>query len=215
MAAEKSPKKIQDRIQQNFFKKYLIGSGIVIITVILWLVFYFQPIRSSVIKYSTDVKEWKQKISIASISKDEINKFEVIVDNLKSEIKNIEKKIYHVEEIDNIATELINFTKTYGLKVQSMVPDYAILFPLDQVEGTGKLLVKLPLKLKMTGRYKSVGKFLDDIEKLPFIFSVDEVMIDADVLMHPQLRITIKGYLFLLNDQKTQTKMSKDLSKKG
>ncbi len=213
--AQKSPKKIQDRIQQSFFKKYLIGISIVLISATMWIMLYFQPIRSSVSKYSLDVQEWKKKIKIASVSQDEITKFEIIVDTLNAEIRSIEKKIYHVEEIDNIAAELIEFTKKYALKVQSMVPDYAILFPLDEKEGKGKLLVKLPLELKLKGRYISIGKFLDNIVKLPFIFSADEVSIDAQVLMHPMLKIAIKGYLFLLNDQKTKIKQTNDLSKKG
>ncbi len=211
MLAEKSKKSIQYKIQQTFFKKYLAGIGLVIILAILWYVVYFQPMQSSVSNYAKNVNMWQQKIKEASTSNTEITQLEINVDFLKEEIAKIEKKIFHLGEMENIAQELISFAKTYRLKVLAMEPQYDILFPVNQDENTGKLLVKLPLKLKMTGRYISAGKFLDDVGKLPFIFSPDEVSIDADVLMYPQLHITIEGYLFLVNDDKIQANLKNNI----
>jgi Tfp pilus assembly protein PilO len=211
----KSKKKIsfQDKIQQGFLKKYALGVGCVLILVILWFVIFYNPIKNDSSNFTQNVNDWMQKIKMASVSKDAIIKLEQNVDTLQVQIAKIEERIYHMDDMQYIADELIKYSGKHQLNVKSMVPNYDVLFPVD--EEIGSPLVKVPLEMKFTGRYFAVGRFLSGVDQLPFIFSPDEIFLEADARIYPQLRITISGYLFLLNEEKTQANIDKNVKKEN
>ena len=211
LSKSKKPQKIQDKIQQGFLKKYAVGVGIVLILVVLWFVIFYSPVRNEISEYTQKVNDWMQKIKMATVSKDAILKLEQNVDTLQVQIAEIEKRIYHIDDMQYIADQLIKYAGRHQLNIQSMTPNYDILFPVD--EGIGSPLVKVPLEIKCTGRYFSVGRFLSQVDQLPFVYSPDELFLEADARIYPQLRITISGYLFLLNEDKPQANIDKNLNK--
>lgn len=212
MLKSKKQSSIQDKIQQKFFKKYGLGIGCVIILLVLWFVLFFKPVQNEISNSTQKVNEWIQKIKMATVSKDAILKLEQNVDTLNVQIAKIEERIYHLDDMQYIADELIKYAKRHQLDVQTMVPNYDVLFPVD--EGIGSSLVKVPLEMKLIGRYFSVGRFLTEVDQLPFIYSPDELFLEADARIYPQLRVTIQGYLFLLNEEKTQANIDKKAKKK-
>lgn len=192
--------KIQDKIQQNFLKKYLIGAGVLIFLIVFWFFFYFKPMQQQIDKYTRDVNQWMLKIKMASVSKDAILKLERNIDSLKVQIGEIESRIFHLDQMQEVADNLIRYARDHHLRVQTMVPNYDVLFP---VEDNGENpLVKVPLEMRMTGRFISVGRFLEDVDQLPFIYSPDEVFLEADARIYPRLQVRVKGYLFLLSEEK-------------
>ena len=120
-------------------------------------------------------------------------------------------------DMPGIAKQIIRFASAHRLSVQSMLPNYDVLFPVGSMNKKGQPLVKVPLEIRLTGRYVSLGKFIADTDKLPFVFSPDEVYLEADAKIYPKLRITVKGFLFLLNEEKARTVAGKKAppAKKG
>ena len=194
--------KLQNRIQQSFLKRYAIMVGIVIILISLWFLFYFLPVQTQIKYYSQDVKEWINKIKLATVKPEDMDRLEKNVDSLATEISKIEKKIYYLDDMPIIAKQLIEYASEHQLQVQTMVPNYTVLFPVENVEAQGKLLVKLPLEIQMIGLFVSAGKFMEDVDHLPFTFAPNEVLMEADAKFYPRIRVTVKGYLFLLNEDK-------------
>ena len=201
----------QDKIQQGFIKKYALGVGCVLILIVLWFVIFYSPVHNEISDFTQNVTDWMQKIKMASVSKDAITTLEQNVDTLKIQISKIEERIYHMDDMQYIADELIKYSGKHQLDIQSMVPNYDVLFPVD--DEIGSPLVKVPLEMKFTGRFFSVGKFLSDVGQLPFVYSPDEIFLEADARIYPRLRITILGYLFLLNEEKTQANIDKSVKK--
>jgi len=204
MSNSNQQEQFQNKIHQSFIKRYATVAGIVITIVVVWFLFLIMPVNKQIKKYTQDVKEWVDRIKLASVQPGDMNRLEKNVDSLSTEIASIEKKIYYLEEMPTIAKKLLDYATDHQLQIHSMVPNYTVLFPVDQVEAQGKPLVKLPIEIQMIGLFISAGKFIEDVDRLPFAFAADEVTMEADAKYYPKIRITVKGYLFLLNEETNQ-----------
>lgn len=205
MLKMKLNKNLPGKIQQSFYQKIIIGTLLFSGLIVVWFCIYYQPTRAEISGYARNISQWTQKIRMATVSEDAIGKLAQDVDTLNVQIKKIEERIYYLDDMPDIAKQIIRFASAHRLSVQSMLPNYDVLFPVGQMNKKGQPLVKVPLEIRLTGRYISLGKFITDTDKLPFVFSPDEVYLEADAKIYPRLRITVKGFLFLLNEEKART----------
>ena len=163
---------------------------------------FYKPLQARITTYAAQISAWSQKIRMATVSDAAIRGIEQNVQSLEREIDEIEEKIYYLEDMPVIARDLVNYARRHGLSVTAMTPTYDVLFPVKQVEGDSKPLVKLPVEIEMTGRFVNAGRFIEDVGQLPFAFAPDGVQFSADALIYPRIHIKVKGFLFLLNEEK-------------
>ena len=200
----KPTENLEKSIQSSFFQKYAIAAVVVIAIVTVWLFLYFIPLRRQISLSVNELNQWGSKITASSLTEEQVEKISNIVAQLKVDIKKIEKKIYHLEDMPIIAKELLKYGNSHKLEITSMTPNYDVLFEVKSLHSEGKPLVKLPISIEMTGRYKNIGKFISGVEKLPFAFAPDGFKLTANPVIYPKINITIKGFLFLLNEEKNK-----------
>jgi len=175
-----------------------IGFAVLVLVVAGWLLFYYQPTSHMVQTLNRNVQKWALMIRAASVSENRIERLEKEVANLNANIDQIEKKIYPILKMPSIGRKIIRLGRRHHLAVLAMTPSYDVLFPVKGVSTQEKPMVKLPVTFMMRGRYINLGHFLEDIPKLPFAFAVDEVHLETEPSIYPNINIQLKGYFFLL-----------------
>jgi len=95
--------------------------------------------------------------------------------------------------------------KKYGLGFDKIIPDYASLVTPGNASATTAPTMKLTLHIKLRGRYKSFGRFLENLDNLPFAVSLGEISLAYDESISPQLEILMDAILFLRNDDGTKS----------
>ncbi len=200
----KSTGNLEKSIQISFFQKYAIAALVVIAIVAAWLFLYFIPLRQQISQSVNGIDQWGSKINGATQTEEQVEKISNVVAQLKVDIKKIEKKIYNLEDMPIIAKELLRYGNSHKLEITSMTPSYDVLFEVKSLHSEGKPLVKLPISIRMTGRYKNIGKFISGVEKLPFAFAPDGFELIANPVIYPKIEIIVKGFLFLLNEERSK-----------
>ncbi|GBD94593.1 hypothetical protein BMS3Abin05_02204 [bacterium BMS3Abin05] len=180
--------------------KISIGFLVLIVAIAVWVIFYYRPISRTVNRLNRDLHKSNMMIRASYIPEDRILQLEQQVAQLNANVEKIEKKIYPISKMPSIGKAIIRLGRRHRLKVLAMTPSYDVLFPVEGVSTKEKPMVKLPVTFVMRGRYFNLGRFLDDIPQLPFAFAVDEVHIEADPSIYPNINIQLKGYFFLLTE---------------
>lgn len=191
--------------------KTIISIGLIlwVAIVVLWVMVFHQPQRGRVSILEKQVQKIGERIRIAIVPETALQRLETEVDTLKNDIDKIEKKIYPLKQMQHIGRELIRYARGYHLRMISITPNYEVLFPLQEVKPQGQPMIKLPVTFLMRGRYKNFGKFADNIHTLPFAFAIDEIRLEADPVIYPDLNIQMKGFLYLLTEEKTTVSTTK------
>lgn len=202
---EKKPtENLEKSIQSAFFQKYAIAAVVVIAILAVWLFLYFIPLRRQISLSVNEIDQWGSKIKASILTVEQVEKISNIVAQIKVDIKEIEKKIYYLEDMPIIARELLKYGNSHKLEIESMTPNYDVLFEVKSLHSEGKPLVKLPISIQMTGRYKNIGKFISDVENLPFAFAPDGFELTANPVIYPKIDINVKCFLYLLNEEKSK-----------
>jgi len=196
-------------LSRSLLKKYAAAVALIVLLFVSWFVLFYRPTEKRVGDYARQIRVWRQKIRLVSISQDALDKMERSIQNLKEEIARIESKIYYLDDMPLIGKELVAYARRHHLRVEAITPSYDILFPVESVNGKQGPLVKLPVEIDMTGRFVAGGKFIEDIGRLPFAFAPDGVEFVADPAIYPRVHIIMYGFLFLLNKERPVEKTGK------
>ncbi len=175
-----------------------IGFGLLATLVIFWIVLYYRPTIKKMHQVGNQVQRWGSMMRMSSVPESKVKALQGEVSRLESDIASIEKKIYPIEEMPQIGRRIIRLGRRHNLVMIAMTPSYDVLFPVNSLSTRKKPLVKLPVTFIIRGRYFDIGRFLEDVPKLPFAFAVDEVNMETAPDVYPNINIQLKGYFFLL-----------------
>ncbi len=175
-----------------------IGFGLLLAVIVFWVIFYYQPTLKRIHLVGNQVRRWSSIMRMSAIPEQKVKSLQSEVTQLESDITSIEKKIYPIEEMPRIGRRIIQLGRRHDLVMITMTPSYEVLFPVNSLSTPKKPMVKLPVTFVIRGRFFNIGRFLEDLPKLPFAFAVDEVSMETAPDVYPNVNIQLKGYFFLL-----------------
>ncbi|MCH8981355.1 type 4a pilus biogenesis protein PilO [candidate division KSB1 bacterium] len=127
------------------------------------------------------------------------------LDGIKKDIKITQEKIIFKHDLPAAIKKIKNSGSKFGLKFQQIIPDYPSLINSKEKEQEANAgLLRLTVHFKLQGYYKSFGKFLSSLDKLPFYMSLGEVTIVYNDNIHPQVGILFDGVLFLYDKSNSE-----------
>ena len=132
------------------------------------------------------------------VSEAQVAALEKQVEVIKNDIKLTQEKIIFKDELPAAIKEIKTIGSKFGLKFHQIIPDYSSLINSKENEQEASAgLLRLIVHFKLQGYYKSFGKFLSSLDKLPFYMSLGEVTLVYNDSIHPQIDILFDGVLFL------------------
>ncbi len=186
-------------------KTALIASALLIALCLGWFFFLYQPKTSKLAIVKKETQDLIFKVKSIRVTNAEVIALGKQVEAAKNEIKLTQRKIIFKDDLPAAIKKIKNSGSKFGLKFHQIIPDYTSLINSreeEQEANTG--LLKLTVHFKLQGYYKSFGKFLSSLDKLPFLVSLAEVTIIYNDDIHPQLTILFDGVLFLYDKSNSE-----------
>ncbi len=186
-------------------KTALIASALLIALCLGWFFFLYQPKTSKLAIVKKETQDLIFKVKSIRVTNAEVIALGKQVEAAKNEIKLTQRKIIFKDDLPAAIKKIKNSGSKFGLKFHQIIPDYTSLINSreeEQEANTG--LLKLTVHFKLQGYYKSFGKFLSSLDKLPFLVSLGEVTIIYNDNIHPQLTILFDGVLFLYDKSNSE-----------
>jgi len=186
-------------------KTALIASALLIALGLGWFFFLFQPKTSRMETIKKETQDLIFKVRSIRVTNAEVIALGKQVEIIKNEIKLTQEKIILKDDLPAAIKKIKNSGSKFGLKFDQIIPDYTSLINSKEKEQESSAgLLRLTVHFKLQGYYKSFGKFLSSLEKLPFFMSLAEVRIVYNDNIHPQVAIFFDGVLFLYDKSNSE-----------
>ena len=186
-------------------KTALIASALLIALSLGWFFFLYQPKTSKLAIVKKETQDLIYKVKSIRVTNEEVIALGKQVESVKNEIKLTQKKIIFKDDLPAAIKKIKNSGSKFGLKFHQIIPDYTSLVnSKEKQQEANPGLLKLTVHFKLQGYYKSFGKFLSSLDKLPFLVSLGEVTIIYNDNIHPQVGILFDGVLFLYDKSKSE-----------
>ena len=186
-------------------KTALIASALLIALGLGWFFFLYQPKTSRLETIKKETQDLIFKVRSIRVTNAEVIALAKQVEIIKNEIKLTQEKIIFKHDLPAAIKKIKNSGSKFGLKFDQIIPDYTSLINSKEKEQESSAgLLRLTVHFKLQGYYKSFGKFLSSLEKLPFYMSLAEVRIVYSDNIHPQVGILFDGVLFLYDKSNSE-----------
>ena len=130
------------------------------------------------------------------------------VERLKDELSRKQKRIVAKNQLPVVVKEIKMKGQRFGLKFQNIIPDYNSLVDADSEIEIQADILKLTLHIKLQGYYKSLGKFIAALNDLPYYLSIEELNINYEHTIHPELEVFLDTVVYLKDDKSTQSRQA-------
>ncbi len=186
-------------------KAVLIASAILIALGLGWFFFFYQPKTSRLEIVKKETQDLIFKVKSIRVTNAEFIALGKQVEIIKNDIKLTQEKIIFKDDLPAALKKIKNSGSKFGLKFHQIIPDYPSLINSKENEQEANAgLLTLIVHFKLQGYYKSFGKFLSSLDKLPFYMSLREVTIVYNDSIHPEVDVLFDGVLFLYDKSNSE-----------
>jgi len=186
-------------------KAVLIASAILIALGLGWFFFFYQPKTSRLEIVKKETQDLIFKVKSIRVTNAEFIALRKQVEIIKNDIKLTQEKTIFKDDLPAALKKIKNSGSKFGLKFHQIIPDYPSLINSKENEQEANAgLLRLIVHFKLQGYYKSFGKFLSSLDKLPFYMSLREVTIVYNDSIHPEVDVLFDGVLFLYDKSNSE-----------
>ena len=166
----------------------------VFIVIAIWAFdrFYYAPQNQKILKFKEEIKAADQnKEQFLSLAKG-VGTVEAEVARMEKELRELSGRTLKGEEFRAFLKHLARESDSLQMKVVSLTPQEEELSPPKGREApTTFRYKKVILRMGLHSTYTKLGIYLKEIEKLPFLVSVDGLQIERSDEVLPFLKVTM------------------------
>lgn len=154
--------------------------------------FYYMPQKKKFMEYKAEMAATDSKIEQAMALRQGVETIEKEISHLEKELQVYHKRLIQGEEIRAFLNQLAKDCARLKIKVVSLSPQ-------EEKESEGKeqkekaaKYKKVMVRMAMYATYKSLENFINNIEHLPFLISLEQVKIERKEEKFPYLLISLE-----------------------
>ncbi|MFQ5706414.1 MAG: type 4a pilus biogenesis protein PilO [bacterium] len=188
-------------------KRVLIFAVVLLVVVSLgWYFVFYQPKASSIITLKEDSQRLLLKLKSLQVTDKRIATLENQIEKLQDQIDQHRTKIWPKSDMPRMVKQIEKQGRVFGLKFQSVIPEYDALMSLPDASRRKGDLLELTVHFKLQGSYKNFGRFVESLQKLPFVISLGEMSMVFNKELYPELEIMLDAVLYLRESSPVQQK---------
>ena len=177
-------------------KFYLLLTGL-LLSVFLWFYFYYIPTLDVINESKAKLLTYGTKISSASDASDNLENIQKTLEDLKSELDYLEKKIVDKSKLENFAKLMESEAWKYKLSIINVSPVVNYYFKIGDINPSGTYIARLPFEMNLTANFMSFSKFLSNLDKLPFYIHPEGFSIEASKKVPGELDIRLLSSVYV------------------
>ena len=189
-------------------KSMVVATVLLIVIGTCWFVLLYRPeiIQLQLLEDKTD--HVLLQLRSLRVTDAQVVALQQQVERLKYELTKKQKRIVPKNQLPVVVEQIKMIGQRFGLKFQNIIPDYNSLVDADSEIEIQADILKLTLHIKLQGYYKSLGKFIVALNELPYYLSIEELNINYEHTIHPELEIFLDIVVYLKDDKSLQSKQA-------
>lgn len=184
------------------FKSILIATALLIVIGVTWFFILYRPEVAELQSLKEKTEDVLMSLRSLRVTDAQVNALAERAEALKQDITAVQAKIAPKSQLPAIVEQIRRKGQRYGLKFHNIIPDYNSLLSMSSEQNGQTDILKLTLHIKLQGRYKNLGKFIESLGDLPVYLSIGELSINYQEAIHPELEIYLDTILYLRDVKK-------------
>jgi len=176
-------------------KQFIVIPSITVIGIIAWTVIFFMPLQKNIGQLNDKIRMYEGKMK-KKITDQDIALMKSKADSLNDILLSRRDRIYPLSEFLNLGKDLKAIGDKYGLKLETIRPDYTKLSEVGKTEAD---ISELILTAEYSGTFKELTQFLDNKDEFPFWFGFNEIRLSKKE-SGTDVEIALKGKIVLAGD---------------
>lgn len=177
-------------------RKLIIFVLILIAGLALWYVFLYQPKQAELVRLKAELSEVLGKVKNARHAKLDLKNIENRLKTVQSKLDKEKARFIKRDELSVVTSKMQELAGNMNLKLVDFSPGFS-----DYFSETDQARIKeLSLDITVVGAYLDIGRFIEQMESLPFYLTPEEVNIERDQDHKGLLTATVKSKLYTWNE---------------
>jgi type IV pilus assembly protein PilO len=152
-------------------QRILISAVFFILTVGIFIYFFFWPKFEEIASLKTNLSKLEQKLSTAKRNAEDLKKFQAKMQEAEAQFNMAMKKLPEKEEIPSLLTAISDSGQSVGL-------DFLLFEP--KAEKKKEFYAELPVAMSLRGDYHNLAIFFDQVARLNRIVNIENIQISLD-----------------------------------
>ncbi len=177
------------------FRQLFILGGTLFSVVAAWYAWWIHPQQVRVETLQNQIRSVMRQIQAATVQASQMEQLKSDVKKLEDELRELESRLYPREKVPAILRRLVRIGERYQLRFSAVYPMYDQL--IEETTSDGSPLLVLPVDIHLSGEFFQFGRYIEQLDQQPFLFSIEQVDIVVTRASYPLIEVTVRGNLYL------------------
>ncbi len=165
-----------------------------ILAVAIWAFdhFYYMPQKTKILQLKTEIAALDAKINQALAFRQGVETMQHEITRLEKETQVYRERLLRGNELRSFLKQLAQDSNQMAIKIVSLSPQETKLPGEVEQKGKAGEYKKVAVQMVMWATYHSLESFLKNLERLPFLISLDYLKMERQGDKYPYLLITLE-----------------------
>jgi hypothetical protein len=180
-------------------KRIAITIGATVAIVAVWLALIYLPLTTKVNSLKDKCALLNDELTGSRSGIGDIRELHVRVDSQNQKLSAVLDLLGTTDSIPNFIQILTEDMKEYGLKNIRIIPNLKDLIEEEGIALGDRNVNRVEFKLTADGRYLSIGRYLEYLQKQPYYFGQTALDIFHNQYLAPRVELRYAFYILLEN----------------
>ncbi len=186
--------------------RILIVALVLLVSITLaWFFLIYRPQHDELMSVRDRTQTVLSNIQSFRATSRQVAQLDTKIADLKRALDVTATKLVRKKDLSKVVVQLQRSGIKHGLEFDKIIPDYSSLVPVQEMGNMVPEIMSLTLHMRLRGRYKNLGRFLEHLDSLPFAVSLGELSLAYNERLFPELEILVDAILYVRNDSGTDS----------
>lgn len=173
-------------------EKIMIFLGMLAVAVWAFDHFYYMPQKKKIMELKAEITAMESKLAQAMAFRQGVEATEKEIARLEKEMQVYRERLLRGEELRAFLKQLAKDSEQLEIKIISLSPQEAKLPEEIEQKEKAPEYKKVNVPMVMWATYRSLESFISNLERLPFLISLDHLKIERQEDKYPYLLVTLE-----------------------
>ncbi len=184
--------------QIGLTKNLAIVFGVILVVILGWYFLVFNAQMNGITKAKDQITEMQASLERSRAGIGDVSAVNTKTAALRQKMQDLKSKILKKQQVPEIISQIVTRGKQNGITFVSIEPATDKLF---QAASVNSGYFQLPITMDVVADYLDFGRFIEQMNQLPFYFSIEQMTMNYSKDLFPKLNINVKSQVVL--DQST------------
>lgn len=176
----------------KYREKIMIFLGVLAVAVWAFDHFYYMPHKKKIAELKAEIAAVDSKLTQARAFRQGVEATEREITRLEKEMQVYRERLLRGEELRTFLKQLAKDSERLAIKIISLSPQEAKSPEEIEHKEQNAEYKKVAVQMAMWATYRSLESFISNLERLPFLISLDYLKVERQEDKYPYLFVTLE-----------------------